>query len=207
MECLLFSLKIGNSCLYIVRSNSFVSPCLNLSLIHAVSMPSYRLCLIRVSRPSLEILSCVIYTSLFLELFSKSLTGRIKSSCPLLTSNLIANVGFARDILPAILLLFKVILSLPVLVRHIGSFRYVTTCFLTCPLSYSISLFVPLPRFLSGHLVCLVVDGHSSIPKLINTGLPQGSFLTPAILLLFINDLPTIKCPNHSYTDDSSLHY
>ncbi len=31
--------------------------------------------------------------------------------------------------------------------------------------------------------------------------------LSPSLFLLLINDLSTTECPNHSYADDSTLHY
>ena len=52
-----------------------------------------------------------------------------------------------------------------------------------------------------------MVDGHYSSPKPINSGVPQGSVLSPTLFLLFIDDLSKTNCPIHSYADDSTLHY
>ena len=65
-----------------------------------------------------------------------------------------------------------------------------------------------LSSFLSGRSIAAVVDGHCSSPKPINSGVPQGSVLSPTLFLLFINDLLSLtNCPIHSYADDSTLHY
>ncbi len=65
-----------------------------------------------------------------------------------------------------------------------------------------------LSSFLSGHSNAAVVDGHCSTPKPINSGVPQGSVLSPTLFLLFINDLLSLtNCPIHSYADDTTLHY
>ncbi len=62
--------------------------------------------------------------------------------------------------------------------------------------------------FLSGRSSSAVVDGYCSKPKAINSGVPQGSVLSPTLFLLFINDLLSItECPIHPYADDSTLHY
>ena len=62
--------------------------------------------------------------------------------------------------------------------------------------------------FLSDRSIAAVVDGHCSSPKPINSGVPQGSVLSPTLFLIFINDLLNLtQCPIHSYADDSTLHY
>ncbi len=62
--------------------------------------------------------------------------------------------------------------------------------------------------FLSGRSISAVVDGYCSKPTSINSGVPQGSVLSPTLFLLFINDLLSFtECPIHSYADDSTLHY
>ena len=76
------------------------------------------------------------------------------------------------------------------------------------------SLCTFISSFLSDRSISAVVDGHCSSPKPINSGVPQGSVLSPTLcggrsLLLFIDDLLSIErnCPIHSYADDSTLHY
>ncbi|KAL7631513.1 UNVERIFIED_CONTAM: hypothetical protein RMT77_018187 [Armadillidium vulgare] len=65
-----------------------------------------------------------------------------------------------------------------------------------------------LSNFLSGRSIAAVVDGHRSSFKSINSGVPQGSVLSPTLFLLFINNLLSItSSPIHSYADDSTLHY
>ncbi len=62
--------------------------------------------------------------------------------------------------------------------------------------------------FLSGRYISAVVDGHCSSLKLINSGVPQGSVLSPTLFLLFINALLSINnCSIHSYAADSTLHF
>ena len=62
--------------------------------------------------------------------------------------------------------------------------------------------------FLSDRHIAAVVDGHRSSFKAVNSGVPQGSVLSPTLFLLFINDLLNVtSSPIHSYADDSTLHY
>merc|ERR1712105_9533 len=52
----------------------------------------------------------------------------------------------------------------------------------------------------------VVVDGATSAPFPISSGVPQGSVISPTLFLLFINDLLlTTSNPVHSYADDSTL--
>ena len=65
-----------------------------------------------------------------------------------------------------------------------------------------------ISNFLSNRSIAAVVDGHCSSPRPINSGVPQGSVLSPTLFLLFINDLLNLtQCPIHSYADDSTLHF
>ncbi len=65
-----------------------------------------------------------------------------------------------------------------------------------------------LSSFLSGRSIAAVADGHCSTSKPINSGVSQGSVLSPTLFLLFINDLLSLtNCPSHSYADDTTLHY
>ena len=61
--------------------------------------------------------------------------------------------------------------------------------------------------YLSNRSMEVVVDGSSSSSFSVNSGVPQGSVLSPTLFLLFINDLlNTTSNAIHSYADDSTLH-
>ena len=64
-----------------------------------------------------------------------------------------------------------------------------------------------IASFLSNRFISVVVDGTTSSPFPISSGVPQGSVLSPTLFLLFINDLLSSSiCAIHSYADDSTLH-
>jgi hypothetical protein len=61
--------------------------------------------------------------------------------------------------------------------------------------------------FLSCRSIAVRIDGAISNQLPINSGVPQGSVISPTLFLLYINDLLSITSnPIHSYADDSNLH-
>ena len=75
--------------------------------------------------------------------------------------------------------------------------------------SYGISseIFGLVSSFRSNRWLRVVLDGNSSQEYPVNAGVPQGSILGPAILLLYINDLPDdVVCDVALYADDATLY-
>ena len=71
-----------------------------------------------------------------------------------------------------------------------------------------LSLSTFISSFLSERSIAAVVDGHCSSPKNINSGVSQGSVISPTLFLLFIYDLLNlIQCTIHSIADDTTLHF
>ena len=64
-----------------------------------------------------------------------------------------------------------------------------------------------LISFLSNRRLRVVLDGKSSQEYSVNAGVPQGSVLSPALFLLYINDLPDdVICDITIYADDTTLY-
>ncbi len=150
----------------------------------------------------IAILSCLS------KAFETILNRKILKHYPFLTS-LIVSMGSTSDILPVTFLpswslsrfgeTFAVALDMSKafdrsLLSKLPSFGfYLTLCTF-------------ISSFLSGRSISDIVDGHCSTPKPINSGVPQGSLLSPTLVLLFINDLSITNCPLHSYAGGSTLH-
>ena len=64
-----------------------------------------------------------------------------------------------------------------------------------------------ISSYLSNRFISVVVDGATSASFPISSGVPQGSVLSPTLVLLFINNLLSSSIsPTHSFADDSTLH-
>ena len=71
---------------------------------------------------------------------------------------------------------------------------------------FTLSFCKLISSFLSTHFISVVVDGTTSASFLVSSGVPQGSVLSPTLILLFMNDLHTSASDVHSFADDSTLH-
>ena len=64
-----------------------------------------------------------------------------------------------------------------------------------------------IKSYLSNRFISVVVDGATSDPFPVFSGVPQGSVLSPTLFLLFINDLlSSTSSLIHAFADDSTLH-
>lgn len=72
---------------------------------------------------------------------------------------------------------------------------------------FSPNLILWTENFLTDRSISVRVDGALSKKFPINSGVPQGSVISPTLFLLFINDLlSSTTNPIHSFADDSTLH-
>ena len=63
-----------------------------------------------------------------------------------------------------------------------------------------------ISSFLSGRSIAIRVDGYLSNPHSINSGVPQGSVISPVLFILFINYLLSSISPSiFSFADDTYL--
>ncbi len=62
--------------------------------------------------------------------------------------------------------------------------------------------------YLSGRSQSVSVDDHLSDPLPVSMGVPQGLILSPLLLLLFLNDLPSVaeSCETNMFTDDTEIY-
>ena len=63
-----------------------------------------------------------------------------------------------------------------------------------------------ISNFLSNRSIAISVDGYLSNPHSINSGVPQGSVVSPVLFILFINDLLSSTSSSiFSFADDTYL--
>ncbi len=149
-----------------------------------------------------------------------SLTGKSISICQLQTFFLIASTVSVWVALLMISLPFFLILGHPLLLVSVTfavpldmskAFDRVWHKSLLSKLpSYGFypSLCIFISSFLSDRSISAVVDGDCSTPIAINSGVPQGSVLSPTIFFIFINHLLfSTQNQLHAYADDCILHY
>ena len=80
---------------------------------------------------------------------------------------------------------------------------------LRCNFCFESSALSLIRSNLHGRLQCVDIDGHRSKFLPVNSGLPQGTILSPLLFSMFINDLPKVlkHCNCHMFADDFQLYY
>ena len=69
-----------------------------------------------------------------------------------------------------------------------------------------LTLITWIASFLSGRSIVIRVDGFLSKPHSINSGVPQGSAISPVLFIFFINDLLSLTSSSiFSFADDTYL--
>ena len=63
-----------------------------------------------------------------------------------------------------------------------------------------------MESYLSSKFQRAVLNGQTSLWKLILAGVPQGSILGPLLFLIYINDIPdSLKCNVKLFANDTSI--